>query len=102
MTRLVEIDDAAACTPALSVKVGDLLVFAASGGRADTSSKAVHLLGVYVRAVVGTNGIVVTPIGPPNTVVFLAKHRGQATIDVIGGEPFGTAIVTELTVIVED
>jgi hypothetical protein len=102
MTRLVEIDDAAACTPALSVKVGDLLVFAASGGRADTSSNAVDLLGVFVRAVVGTNGRVVVPIGPPNAVAFLTQHRGQATIDVIGGEPFGAATITTLTVIVED
>jgi hypothetical protein len=102
MTRLVEIDDPAACGPALSVKVGDLLVFAASGGRADTSSKAVLLLGMFVRSVVGTNGTVVAPIEPPNAIIFLAHSMGQATIDVISGEPFGTATTTTLTVIVEE
>jgi hypothetical protein len=102
MGRLVEIDDPAACRPVLSAKVDDLLVFAASGGRTNTSSTAVHLVGVFMRAVMGTNGTVIAPQGPPNAVVFLAQNRGQATIDVISGDPFGAATVTTLTVIVGD
>jgi hypothetical protein len=41
-------------------------------------------------------------MGSPNAVVFLAQRSGQATIDVIAGEPFGKATTTALTVIVED
>ena len=102
MTRLVEIDDPTACGPTLLVKVGDLLVFAASGGRADTSSTVLRLLGVFVRAVVGTTGTVVPPIGPPNAVVFLAQHTGHAAIEVVSGDPFRVPEAAALTVIVED
>jgi len=100
--RLVEIDDPAACEAVLSVKVGDLLVFAASGGRPDASSDALQLLGVFVRAVVGTTGTVMAPVGPPNAVIFLAQHAGHAAIEVISGDPFGMPKVAALTVIVED
>jgi hypothetical protein len=102
MARLIEIDDAKACTPSLSVKVGDLLVFSAVGGRMNTSDPALRCLGAFMRAVVGTNRAVLEPMGLPNALVFEARQRGQAAIDVISGDPFGATSTTALLIIVED
>jgi hypothetical protein len=102
MTRLIEIDDAKDGAPSLSVKVGDLLVFSASGGRTNTNDPSVRLVGVFVRAIIGVNRTVIEPMGPPNTVVFEARQQGQTTIDVISGDPFGAAASsTTLLIVVE-
>jgi hypothetical protein len=102
MTRLIAIDDAKACAPSLSVKVGDLLVFSAFGGRMNTGSPALRCLGAFMRAVVGTNGAVLEPMGLPNAVVFEAQQQGQAEIDVIRGDPFGATSTETLLIIVND
>lgn len=98
MTRLIEIEDVAGCVPSLSVKAGDLLVFSASGGRVNTSGSAMRLVGAFVRAVVGTNRMVIEPMGSPNSVVFEALHPGSVSIDLITGDPFGATTVTTLLV----
>jgi len=100
MTRLIEVDDVRACAPAMSVKVGDLLVFAASGGRVSTGGSAVRCLGAYMRAVIGTNRAVLEPQGLPNAVVFEALQPGQAAIDVTQGDPFGSSALSTLLVTV--
>ena len=100
MSRLIEIQDVVACAPSLTVKAGDLLVFYASGGRVNTGGSAIRLVGAFLRAVVGTNRMVIEPIGSPNSVVFEALHPGSVTIDVITGDPFGAATVTTLLITV--
>jgi hypothetical protein len=102
MTRLIEIENARACTPSLAVKVGDLLVFSAAGGRMKTSGPAVRFVGAFIRAVIGQNKAVIEPMGLPNVAIFEARQQGQATIDVISGDPFGTTETTTLLIIVED
>jgi hypothetical protein len=102
MSRLIEIDDARACAPSLSVKVGDLLVFSASGGRMNTSGPALRYLGAFMRAVVGTNREVLEPMGLPNSVVFEVLQHGQAKIDVISGGLSGNRSTTTLLIIVKD
>jgi len=102
MTRLIEIDDAKYCAPSLSVKVGDLLVFSASGGWVNTGDSALRLVGVFMRAVIGTNRMVLEPVGSPNAVVFEVQQQGQATIDVISGNPFAITVSTTLLIIAED
>jgi len=57
---------------------------------------------MFMRAVVGTNKAVLEPMGSPNALVFEARQQGQAAIDVINGDPFGTAATTTLLIIVED
>ena len=102
MAQLIEIDDAKGCAPSLCVKVGDLLVFSASGGRMNTSGSALRYLGAFMRAVVGTNRKVLEPMGLPNAVVFEVLQHGQAAIDVISGGPFGNTSTTTLLIIVRD
>jgi hypothetical protein len=102
MTRLIEIEDASLCASSLSLKVGDLLVFSATGGRMNTGGPAVRFVGVFIRAGLGLNKAILEPMGPPNAVVFEAQQQGEATIDVITGDPFGTTAATMLRIIVED
>jgi hypothetical protein len=101
MTRLIEIEDARLCAPSLSLKVGDLVVFSASGGRMSTGSPAVRFVGVFIRAGLGLNKAILEPMGRPNAVVFEAQQQGEASIDVIIGDPFGTTATTTLLIVVD-
>jgi hypothetical protein len=101
VSRLIEIQPTAQELPAeLTVGVGDVLRFAASGGRAPAGS-AVELLGIYAEGVLGTNGAVMTPLGPPNVVLFRARTPGRATVDVITGDPFRAPATHHVTLVVE-
>ena len=87
--RLFELKPKTEEIPAnLSIAIGDVLRFAASGGRV-LDGTAVEALGVFVRGVIGTDGRPLSPAGTPNTVLFRAVAPGSATIDVTFGDPFG-------------
>jgi hypothetical protein len=75
-------------SPAHEIAVGDILFFHASGGHVRSEGEVVELLGVFTTAVVGTNGQILEPAGPPNTVLFRARNPGEAKIAVMGGDPF--------------
>ncbi|HEY0700254.1 MAG TPA: hypothetical protein VGD43_20920 [Micromonospora sp.] len=101
MTRLIEIEPATQeLPPELTVAVGDILRFAASGGRVREGS-AVEPLGILVGSVVGTDGTVVAPQGPPNVVLFRACSPGRAQVDVVTGDPFRSPTTRDVTVVVE-
>lgn len=108
MSRLIEIQDLDALPPALKVQSGDVLWFAATGGRAgpsdgkmNESADVVSLLGIYMQCVIGTNGQVLSPLGSPNTVLFLARQSGRARIEVVTGDPWHEPRTISLDVIVE-
>jgi len=67
----------------LKVKVGDILIFSAAGGQVRGDHCLMKMLGVFVSAVVGTNGDVLSPAGPPNVVVFHACRAGSSTIELL-------------------
>lgn len=101
MGRLIEIQPAAQELPAeLAVGVGDVLRFAATGGRVRDGA-AVEMIGIFVEGVLGTNGSVVAPMGPPNTVLFRARMPGRSGIDVMTGDPWRSPVTRSLTVLVE-
>lgn len=97
MSRLIEVQPVPAD---LTVGVGDVLRFAASGGRVRNGT-AVEILGIFVEGVLGTDGRVLTPMGSPNAVLFHARQPGRATIDVITGDPWHSPATRNVTVIVE-
>jgi hypothetical protein len=101
MPRLIEVRDARACPSLQRVKVGDVLVFHAAGGHVRSGDDVVELLGPFVTAVVGDEGTIFTPMGPPNTVLFRASQHGQALIDVAIGDPFHAPQTIELRIAVE-
>ena len=85
MARLIEVQNAQACPPLLTVQVGDVILFHALGGHVRSRSSIVELWGPLVTAVLGDNGAILTPMGPPNAVLFRACLVGCASIDVVTG-----------------
>lgn len=71
----------------LHVRVGDLLMFGASGGRLLEGGAAVELAGIFSTSVLSDDGRVLSPAGPPTTVFFRALQSGQARVEVIRGHP---------------
>lgn len=101
MTRLVEIQPGTEELPAyLTVGVGDVLRFAASGGHVRDGA-AVEIIGILAEGVVGTDGRVLAPAGSPSTVLFLARLPGQAEIDVVTGDPWHSPETRRMTITVE-
>jgi GMP synthase-like glutamine amidotransferase len=100
MGRLIEIETAHSLPTVLDICIGDLLVFDASGGSVLRGGEVVELLGAFMRSILGDNQQVLSPLGAPNAVVFLARHPGSASINLVIGEPWqGTKTIhLELTV----
>ncbi|MDM0065422.1 hypothetical protein [Variovorax sp. J31P207] len=88
MARLIEIPDVAACPSPLRVQSGDVLVLRASGARIDAGFDSVVVLGPFTAAMLGDNGEVIAAMGAPGTVLLQAREPGDASITVIGGDPF--------------
>ena len=99
MGRLIDVADAKSCPSSLRLRVGDMLLFHASGGR--VGSGGIEMLGPFLQAVVGTHGEIVAPMGAPNTVMFRAHRPGRAVIEVMTGSPWHASGTTSLSVIVE-
>jgi hypothetical protein len=88
LAHLVEIQACQDLPPVLHVRVGDLLMFGASGGRLLEGEKTAELLGVFSTSVLSDDGRVLSPAGPPTTALFRALQSGQARIEVIRGDPW--------------
>ena len=88
MGRLIEIEDARECPAPLAVRVGDVILFHAAGGRVESGRGVVEMWGPFLRAVLGDDGRVLAPAGTPNTVLFRARRPGRATVAVITGGPW--------------
>jgi hypothetical protein len=101
MARLIEVQDARVCPSPLTVHLGDVLLFRAAGGRVRSGGDVVELLGSFLPAVLGDDGTILTPMGPPNTVLCRARQPGRAQIDVVTGDPFHTPQTTTLGITVE-
>ncbi len=101
MSRLIDVrPDEEGLPRELVVAVGDVLRFAATGGRV-RSGTGLEFLGALSESVVGTDGSVLTPLGPPGVVLFRARSPGSAVVDVVSGDPFGAAVTRSLVVHVE-
>jgi hypothetical protein len=98
MARLIDIIDAAECPANLTLEAGDLLRFGATGGRVRSGSSAVEMLGPFIPGVLSNDGEIISPAGPPGTVLFLARRPGRAVIDVIIGDPFHTTATTTIAI----
>jgi hypothetical protein len=86
----------------LNVQVGDLLMFGASGGRLLEGGTAVELAGIFSISVLSNDGRVLSPAGPPTTVLFRAIQSGQTRIEVIRGDPWqGSPRHQQITIVVD-
>jgi hypothetical protein len=101
MGRLIEVQHAQDLPTRLTIRVGDVLIFRASGGHVHSGAEVVAILGPFIPGVLGDNGQIVSPMGSPNRVLFLARHPGRATIDVVTGDPWHAPKTTALSITVE-
>jgi hypothetical protein len=83
------------------VHPGDLLLFWAVGGHVQSGDDIIEMLGPFVQGVIGTDGNILTPMGPPNTILFYARQAGSASIDVITGDFFHAPQTKSLSIIVD-
>ncbi len=84
----------------LVLAVGDVVRVAATGGIVRSGS-GVEVLGILTDSVIGTDGSVLTPLGPPGVVLLRAREPGRAVVDIVSGDPFGSPVTRELVVVVE-
>lgn len=63
-------------------------MFGASGGRLLEGGTTVELLGVFSTGVLSDDGCVLSPVGPPTSLVFRALQSGHARIELIRGDPW--------------
>lgn len=102
MSRFIDVQPGLQAVPeTLVVRVGDVLRFMATGGLI-RSGTALELIGIFTESVVGTDGSVLTPSGPPNSVIFRALAPGLSVIDIVSGGPGQPGPRLTLTVWVED
>jgi hypothetical protein len=101
MGRLIEVQHAQDLPTRLTIRVGDLLLFGATGGHVHSGAEVVEILGPFIPGVVGNDGQILSPMGAPNTVLFLARRPGRVTIDVVTGDPWHAPETTALDITVE-
>ena len=101
MPRLIEVQPDQDLTAGLSVRIGDLIVFEASGGAIRNETGAVEMVGSFVRSVVGGSRVV-APMGAPNAVILRARARGAAEIGLVTGDPWGRSSQVSVRLIVEE
>src|SRR5262245_36470719 len=101
MGRLIHVPRASACPSHLTVNVGDAVLFTATGIRVRSGADVVTIVGPFAPGVIGDDGRVLSPAGPPNAVMVVARQAGQAAIDVIAGDPWHATQTTSLSLTVE-
>lgn len=101
MSRLIEVQHAQDLPTSLTIGVGDVLRFGATGGHVHSGAEVVEILGPFLPGVVGDNGEILSPMGSPNAMLFVARRPGRATIDVVTGDPWHATETTALDITVE-
>ncbi len=73
----------------LTIHIGDVLVVRASGGSIVTGEARIERLGPFMTGLpIGNSNEMLAPMGSPNTIMFLARSTGPATIEVATGDPY--------------
>lgn len=88
MARLIEIENVQQLRSPLSLRTGDVLMVKASGGFVQAGEGVVERLGPFMPGLMQNDQSILSPMGSPGTVMFLARHPGQATVAVVSGDPF--------------
>ncbi|WP_324670564.1 hypothetical protein [Hymenobacter sp. GOD-10R] len=101
MPRIIDTQSLPELPSQITLNPGDVLVLQASGGHVQTGDDVMEMLGAYLPGVLHAEGTVLTPMGAPSTVLFRAIQPGQATIDVVTGDPWFDSTTKILTITVE-
>lgn len=100
MSRLIDIGTEPASE--LTVRVGDVLSFAASGGRVEEGDLAIEALGAFQPAVVATNGEVMSPQTPATTMLFRATATGRARLSLFSSLDWAAPTARSVEIVVAD
>jgi hypothetical protein len=84
---------------AVTLEVGDLVLFTAPGGVIESGS-ALEALGAVTQAVPGPEGHPLAPQGPPNLVLFRAARPGEALVRITTGDVWHQAGASHIRVVV--
>jgi hypothetical protein len=101
MGRLIEVQQVQSAPPNLTIRVGDVLAFGATGGHVRSDGDVIEILGPFLPATLADNGQIVSPMGTPSVLWFLARRPGRATVDVVTGDPWQAPQTTPLDITVE-
>ena len=96
MARFIEVQRRDKFPALLAARVGDVLVFHATGAQIIEGAAAIEVLGPFVMALLGEDGQVVTPTGSPNAVLARAAAPGQAMLELFIGQPFHSRKTTTI------
>jgi hypothetical protein len=103
MPRLIDVSSLQPLSPAISLRAGDLLLVRATGGGVIAGGVAVEALGAFSAAALAPDGSVLSAMGGPDAVLFLARVPGRTRIEVVRGDPWqGPRQVVGIDVTVED
>jgi hypothetical protein len=83
MGRLIVIERVQEISSHLSLRVGDMPLFTASGGHVRNGPEVIQMLGAFITSTLGDGGEIYTPLGPPNHVLFRCLSPGSAEIDIV-------------------
>lgn len=100
MARLIEVGTE--LPQRLTVRVGDVLNFAASGGAVETGAEVIEAIGPFAPAIVGLEGRTVHAESPPTSVLFRAQAPGRARLAVFTGFGSRTPGRATIEILVED
>jgi hypothetical protein len=100
MSRLIELQEVKHCRGPLTIRVGDVLLISASGGRIQ-SGTSIELGGPYLPATAVASEVV-TAMGTPHTMLAWARQRGPAALEVVTGDPWQVSETNILHIIVEE
>ena len=100
MPRLIELGDPARHAGGLTLEAGDVVIAAASGGFVSPDDGPLAPPMILTRGAIGTDGTILTPMGPPGTVLFHARAPGSGVMTIVTGDPFGVSRRSEIAVMV--
>ncbi|OUJ74709.1 hypothetical protein [Hymenobacter crusticola] len=101
MARLIDTQSLPELPSQITLSPGDVLVLQASGGYVQTGDDVLEMLGAYQPGLLQAAGTVLSPMGAPGTVLLRALQPGQATVNVVMGDPWFSPETHTLGVIVE-
>lgn len=99
MSRLIDIGADAVAD--LIVRVGDVLSFAASGGKVELGASSVEALGSFLPAVVAGHGDILSPETGPTTTLFRALAPGRARVTLFSGLNWADPETRSIEILVE-
>jgi len=99
MALLIEADSS--LPSQIHLAKSDVLLVRAFGVQIETGQHVVEVLGPLVSAVVQPSGQSLSPEGPPNSILFVARERGTAKVNVFFGDPWYSPQQVAFTILVE-